>query len=203
MTIQFLFGFILVSGFMAVFAALVLTLVVGEIVQYMTFSASRSLFLGHESRIEQQEAAKAKYLKLRNEDLKFFSGPSPWFVLEPQGLSSGETLGLNRTYELPDNSLPNLFYGVWTTKFQSKLLALDLMFLGSTTDEEPDVAFSAKLGSYLGREPTQQECENFTRERWNTIYQKQFNDLSQDVPIDSRASSNDNYSTYGKADNGC
>ena len=200
MTVQFLFGFILVAGFMAVFAALTLTLVVSEVVQYMTFSASRSLFLGHVSKEEQRQAAKDKYLKLRNEDLNFFSGSSSWFVLEPQALSNSSGLGLNTGYQLPDNSEPNLFYGVWVTKFQSKLLALDVMFLGSTAESDPAVAFTAKLGSYLGREPTQAECDEFTKKRWRMIWEKQFNELRQDINIGSNT---DNYSLHGEADNGC
>lgn len=170
LTIQFLFGFIIVSGFMVVFALLTLTLVVGEITQYITFSASRSLFLGHTDLEKQKEMAKAKYESLSVDKFKFFSSLSgnsqdQWFkIATPDTVG----VGLNNSFDV-SSSDPNLFYGVWTS-FQAKVLVMDLMFLGKTTEEEEDQAFLVNsIGSYMGREPSQEECIKFTEERWNEI----------------------------------
>ena len=202
LTLQFLFGFIIVSGFMVVFALLTLTLVAGEVTQYITFSASRSLFLSHISKEEQRKKAAEKYRTLSSEKFKFFSAAdgnaqNKWFDIKEE-ISGGEGLGLNRDFTVT-SSQPNLFYGVWT-HFQAKVLVMDMLFLGETTEDSGDKAFRVEsIGSYLGREPSQEECDNFTEKRWDEILSKHKEESVPSIVPNSP----DNYRNYTNYDNGC
>ena len=205
LTVQFLFGFIIVSGFMVVFALLTLTLVVSEITQYITFSASRSLFLSHVDPETQIERAKKKYKSLST-DFRFFSSPdgnaqNKWFDIK-EDILPGDGLGLNESHFVPDPPETNLFYGVWT-HFQARVLDMDMLFLGKTTEQTGDDAFRVKsIGSYLGREPSQKECEDFTKERWNEISKAHgFN--TQSIRPDGGANPDENYRSHKEPDNGC
>ena len=59
LTVQFLLGFILILSFVMLFSAMTLTLAVSGVTQYMTYSASRVLFLsdGSQRQNQQQEGS--------------------------------------------------------------------------------------------------------------------------------------------------
>ncbi|MDE0518513.1 MAG: hypothetical protein OXH36_03010 [Bdellovibrionales bacterium] len=172
LTVQFLLGFILFLSFVMLFSVMTLTLAVSEITQYITYASSRKLFLGDGDKGLQQKSARKKYHSLvkDNQHLsKFFTGANKLFEIEETGgdLREGDGLGLNSGFSRASGK-PYLFYGVWT-KFIPKVLEVDTLW-GST--EEDAAFFETVVGSYLGREPTKVECEEFIEKRWEFIINK-------------------------------
>jgi hypothetical protein len=84
--------------------------------------------------------------------------------------------------------------------FTSKVLEFNIPFYGSTANDElrGGESFGAYIGSYLGREVTQQECENQLRARWQAIKALS---VPQFAPYTEAKEADDNY--VGIADNGC
>ena len=164
LTVQFLLGFILILSFVMLFTVMTFTLAVSEVTQYITYSASRALFLSHGSKAYQQKAAMDRYDALiSSPHLSKFFQTNLFEITQASDLSS-EGLGLNRRFSVSSGE-PNMFYGVWT-KFIPKVLELDTLW-GST--EEDAAFFETVVGSYLGREPTITECEQFNQKRWDFI----------------------------------
>lgn len=203
LTLQFMMSFVLVAFFMMLFAALSLTLAVSEMVQYMTFSASRALFLGHASLEQQENRARTKYETLKTSPGfgAFFQQRLGWFAITP-ALQRDESMGLNLQGFSVDDSRPNLFFGVWTP-FQARMLALENPFFGSTT-EDPQSSFQTRIGSYLGREPTWEECKDFNRKRWQVL--SQLHGWPPSVSLPQGANPEESYREHLEslnADNGC
>ena len=170
LAIQFLFGWVLAMGFVAVFAALTLSLSVAEVVQYITYASSRKLMLGHHSPGDQVRAAMDKYSSL-SKDPKFCTffrhcNPNGMFRINPV-----PSYGINEAFN-PTSGKPYLFMGVWT-KFKAEILDINIPFWGSTSeDADSNNLFSSSIGSYLGKEPTQTECKSFDEKRLKWIYNK-------------------------------
>lgn len=163
LTVQFLLGFVLILIFVMLFSVMTFTLAVSEVTQYITYAASRALFLSSIDKDAQQAAANEKYDFLRRNPPfdKFFQAD---VIRIAEELSPGTGLGLNRNFPVLGGD-PNLFYGVWT-QFVPKVLEVDTLW-GSTEEEEN--FFETAVGSYLGRESTISECKKFIDERWNFI----------------------------------
>ena len=200
LTVQFLLGFMLILVFVMLFTLMSFTLAVSEITQYVTYAASRSLFLGDGTKGHQQNAARDKYENLiSNPPLDKFFRPNMFQIAEPSELRPPDNfLGLNRRFP-PTSGAPNLFYGVWT-KFIPKVLELDTPW-GST--EEDATFFETVVGSYLGREPSKTECEEFDKKRWEFIL-----DIHGSIPEAANPYGDYNgYSDTGDleapSDNGC
>ncbi len=188
LTVQFLLGFILILSFVMLFSVMTFTLAVTEVTQYITYAASRDLFLSHGSKGYQRQAAMEKYNDLVSSlHLNKFFKPDLFRITEASDLS-GEGLGLNRSFP-PASGAPNLFYGVWT-KFIPKVLEVDTIWGGT---EENEAFFETTIGSYLGREPTITECEQFNNKRWELILDKHGS-----IPVSSATIS---YQPFH--DNGC
>lgn len=165
LTIQFMFGFVLVMCFILIFLNITLTLVASEITQYITYAASRSLFLAHGDEQAQETSAREKYLELTNKPhiKKFLGGGKVFEIASDLG---PDNLGVNRSFQVPSiNVEPNLFYGVWTD-FTPKMLDVETPW--GSVDEE-DSFFKTVIGSYLGREPSYTECKDFFRRKWEFI----------------------------------
>ncbi len=210
LTVQFIFAFMLVFGFIICFFYLSLTLVVGELVQYATYSSSRYLSLSHERVEEQRSASQIKYNTLLFGGGIFKSGffgaidaDDKPFNLQ-RNIQNSAGLGLNSA--LPGMQMGrNLFYGVWT-EFQPKGLSLKVPFWGDSVQGSEPNLFDSVIGSYLGREPSQQECENFAKDRWRMIKRVISSSPSPPGGYSGSGSSND-YTYSGTAvkqyDNGC
>lgn len=155
LTVQFLLGFVLILSFMVIFGAMTLTLAVASITQYITYASSRSLFLGFGNEALQKQNAQEKFDLLKSQ------------LVRSDGLIdiSQKDIGLNRAFS-PGGGKPNLFYGVWT-EFLPKILKVETLW-GNTTDENVDI-FKTVVGSYLGREPSGEECDAFNKRRWEFI----------------------------------
>lgn len=145
-SIQFLFALTIVLTFSLSFFQLCIYLVQGSKAQYLTYSAARSLFLGDRDRGAQEQNAKNVYDRLRDE-------------LKLGALLSDLKTGHNHTYMGTGHR--KLFYGVWTS-FNKGAPGLQIPFVASSSKSG---AGGAAVGSYLGREPSQQECWDFNKNR--------------------------------------
>ena len=157
LTVQFLLGFVLSLSFMVIFGAVTFTLAITSITQYITYASSRSLFLSSGSFGVQKENAENKWRELKDKLVK----SDGLIDISQVSLSRGEYL--NRSF---GSAQPNLFYGVWT-KFLPKILKVETLW-GNTTDDSVDF-FETVVGSYLGREPSLDECNSFNKKRWDHI----------------------------------
>jgi hypothetical protein len=163
MTIDFIFGLVLMAGFAAVLFALSFTLTVSEIAQYVTFAAARNYYAGNLTLKDQETAGKAKYASLTNNKVikPLFSGS--WF-----SLSKEVTLGASTSYvEAPDVD-SDIFVGAEAT-FSAPILKFKVPFFGSTSKK--DKVFTAQIHSWIQREPTTEECVKFNQARWSMILQ--------------------------------
>ena len=131
------------------FFRLSLTLTYANVVQYITYSSARRLSLGDENKGEQISNGENKYSQLTSELLK----SSAWFDVP----SSPQT-GFNAEYT--ETGYRNLFYGVFVS-FTSNLISFRIPFIA----EEGEQGLTTTIGSYLGREPSQEECEQFNEDK--------------------------------------
>ncbi len=180
LTVQFVLGFALVWGFIALFAVMCFTLAVSSITQYITFASAHALFLGDGDLTAQKDAAFETYKDLKNkfrnqEGAGIFSPDVIDIYQEQELLDMG--LGLNTAFQV---TKPNLFYGAWT-KFVPKVLKINTFFGDSGKD---DNFFKTTIGSYLGREPTMEECDLFfDQERSKKIYEYHQNNWHHTAPL--------------------
>ena len=159
-TLQFLIVLIIVLFFIFSFLGLSLTLVNGSAVQYLTYSSARKLSLGDTTLDAQQEQAELQYSKLREKLFKDkYVSAQDWFQI-----SATPRLGFNESYTSIDRSYRYMFYGA-SAKFLSIRTNFKIPFL---TDED-DGELSTTISSYLGREVTKAECENFNSIRMAKI----------------------------------
>lgn len=196
LTIQFLLGFILCLSFVMFFAVMILTITTASITQYITYSTARQLFLGMNNKGAQEKWAKDRYKKLTQDKFKgLFSSTSQGFSFSlfkvfPQ-IEYGQGIGHNPNFSgLQDRG--KFFYGVWTP-FEAKLLSINTMW-GNTESAD---GFKTMIGSYLGREPTGEDCKSFNDFRWNEI-ERQFNYVMPRAYADF-----DNSNLQIVFDNGC
>jgi hypothetical protein len=161
MTFDFIFALTLTLGFTALFAAFALTLSAVETLQYVAFASSRVYYGSHISQKEQRQLAELKFTQLRKTPgIGVMINPA-WFDLKLKvGDFSSE---YNRT------TPRDIFEGAYID-FSAKLLAFSIPFFGSTTNDED--GFSARVTSFLGREPTSEECQNFNQQRVEALLKK-------------------------------
>ncbi len=175
LAVQFLFGWVLVMIFGVIFGALSLTLMMSEVVQFVTYVSARSYFLGEGSERNHIAVATKKYADLTSDMPLLKTGGDSWFSVGPE---ITRTLGFNESIT-PSHANQNLFVGVWTNfsaKGLFKSIPLPLWSAGgagSLSDDDTSENFTATIGSYLGREPSREDCQKFDAQRWKWIYQIQ------------------------------
>ena len=152
-TIPFLIAFIVVMFLILSFFRLTLTLTYASVVQYITYASARRLSLGDADTQTQKGKGEEKYSQLTSELLK----RSAWFDVP----SSPQT-GFNPEYT--ESGYRNLFYGAFVP-FTSNLISFRVPLLA----EDGDQGLTTTIGSYMGREPSQDECNNFNTEKKNQI----------------------------------
>lgn len=169
-TIDYLFALVLVAGFTFIIFALSMTLTMTEVVQYITFSSARNYYAGHIESEEQRTQAILKFNELTNNGVVSPLLNSGWFSLDRSRMAIDTNIpekksDLSDYQQEPDR---NLFHGtvVW---FTANILEFNLPFYGSTVNDDlrGGNEFGAYIGSYLGREVTHEECENFLVNRWD------------------------------------
>ena len=121
-------------------------------------------FLAHGNEDRQEAEARDKYGELLNKPhiKKFLGGGKVFEIASPSNLD----IGYNGDFAVSGiGKQPYLFYGVWTD-FTPKMLDVETPF--GSVDKE-DSWFKTRIGSYLGREPSWEECVNFFEQRWEFI----------------------------------
>lgn len=161
LTLDFLFAIIMMFSFTAILFAFSITFTAVEIAQYATFAASRAYFAANKTSDDQEKAGKDKFAELVISEKAplgtFFK--NGWFTLSPVELKD-----FNSEYSSDSDGDVDTFVGARTTMI-AKILKMRFPLLGSTTDED----LSAQINSFLAREPTEEECQEFVRDRLTNI----------------------------------
>lgn len=167
LSVNFLFSMVLILGLAGLMFVLCFSLSVASMTQYVTFSMARTYAAGHLSEGAQRELANKKYQELINNPVLKPLYNNGWFSVDPTPGIGDHTTIIPGFQEAAQGV--NKFWGAGTT-FTAKILSFTIPFFGSTApDDETGEGFKTYLGSYLGRDPTTQECLNFTAARWSAI----------------------------------
>lgn len=159
---DFIFSLTLCVWLCIVFFGLSFTLAMSEVAQYISFSTARAFSAGHLDTDKQNTMGFDKFKELVNrpvlKELFANSNGSSWFTLDQPIIKNGFN-GENFNSDYPGVEVPQWrvpLIGVKTV-FKPNLLNLKIPFLGSTTENQ-DQGFSAKVTSFLIREPSAKEC---------------------------------------------
>ncbi len=167
-TIDFLFAMVLILGFSMLMFVLTFTLSLASVTQYVTFASARNYEAAHLDQTMQEERAVKKYVELINNPVFKPLYNNGWFAVDPQP-NVGDHTQLIPEFEAAADGV-NKFWGAGTN-FTAMVLDFQIPFFGSTAPEGDGTGkgFTAYMGSYLGREPTSEECLQFTAKRWEKI----------------------------------
>lgn len=170
LSIDFLFSLTLILGLTAVIFAVSFALSMVEVTQYISFAVARNYYSGHVNEEAQKNLASAKYRQLSQvKAFHFlFKKNSGWFVLtDPEEIASG--IGDFRS-EYEEHSIGandhSTFIGS-RINFEAKILSFNVPYFGSSNTESKKN--SANVQSFLGREPTSEECMQFQEQRFEQI----------------------------------
>lgn len=168
LVVDFMFSMVLILGLCGLLFVLSFTMSVASMTQYVTFATARNYTTAHITQALQVERANAKYNELVSNPVLKPLYTNGWFAVDARP-GVGDHTKLIKGFEEASQGV-NKFWGAGTS-FTAKVLAFSIPFFGSTTPDgdESGEGFKTYLGSYLGREPTTEECLNFTNNRWNTI----------------------------------
>lgn len=201
LAVDFIFAFTLIFGFTLVLFSFALTLTAVEMTQYLTFSSARAYFAAHQDPGKQSEQAEKKYDALLGTEGYSFLNKNSWFEIGNRyiGNLEGHPEGEMKGY-LPSGGNPNRFEGV-VVSFIARILSMSSPFFGSTepSGDGTGSSFATRIASYLGREPTTQECKEFVENRWKYI--RQLNVSGGGASYST--GTNDNAYVKGMVDNGC
>ncbi len=175
-TVDYLFSFVLVSGFSLVILTFSATLSVVEIVQYMAFASSRNYFASHTTEDQQKAAARKKFAELKANSVIAPLLNGGWFSVPDDSLIVDFNIPAKyNDYQgyAPSDPRLNLVHGV-IVEFSAKILDFQIPFFGATrkTDSgggSEKSGFTTHITSFLGREPSFEECRQFGNARWGHI----------------------------------
>lgn len=161
LTLDFIFATIMMFAFSAILFGFAITFTTVEITQYATFASARAYFAAHKNEDEQQRVGKEKFNKLVKDKQSVLSTffRNDWFEL-----GDVELRDYSSEFQQEAGADSDTFVGARTTLI-AKILKLQFPMLGGTTDED----LGTQVSSYLMREPTEEECEDFTQQRFQQI----------------------------------
>jgi hypothetical protein len=161
LTLDFIFASIMMFTFSAILFRFAITFVVVEVTQYATFASARSFFAAHKNEDEQRRLGKEKFDKLLRDKESVLGNffRNDWFTV-----SDVEIADFSGEFSQATGEDSDTFVGA-RASLVAKVLSMNIPLLGSTTDDD----LGTDVSSYLMREPTEQECEDFTRERFKQI----------------------------------
>ncbi len=167
-TVDFLFSMVLILGLSGLLFVLTFTLSVASVTQYVTFAAARNYAAAHINHATQKERANQKYKEMIDNPVLKPLYNNGWFTVGSQ-IGVGDHTDIIAEYKQATQG-PNKFWGVGTY-FTARVLAFQIPGFGTTTpdDDGSGDGFKTYLGSYLGREPSTEECLAFTSDRWRAI----------------------------------
>jgi hypothetical protein len=168
MTIDFMFSMVLILGLSSLLFVLTFTLSIASVTQYVTFAAARNYVVAHLDQTTQETRAVAKYKELISNPVFRPLYNNGWYKVDAEP-NVGDHTKIIPEYDQAAGDV-NKFWGVGTS-FTAAVLEFKIPFYGST---QPDGdgsgdGFKTYMGSYLGREPTTEECLQFTAARWTAI----------------------------------
>jgi hypothetical protein len=173
-TADYLVAMVLVAGFSALILALSLSLSIVETVQYMTFASARNYYAGNSNPAAQLQAGEAKFRELASHPVVAPLFRAGWFRLETAGPITIGSISQSGSADFDqyrgEEERLNLFHGT-AVSLSLKILDINIPLFGPTTIEENGQKkdFFTYIGSYLGRETTFEECENFMTQRARAI----------------------------------
>lgn len=166
---DFVFSMALVVGCCIILFGLTFSLVSVEIAQYITWSAARSYAAGHKDEAKNKEMGRLKF-ELLAKRFPLITGKgeaeSPFFTLTLNDVGDVPNLSqIRRLNTLGSSSEPRQpWTGVETTFDVLLLKKMRIPFIGKiTTDDEN---FSYAMRGFLIRHPSQEECLQFFRNRY-------------------------------------
>jgi hypothetical protein len=195
LTIDFIFAMVMIIGFTALLFVVSFTLSVVSVTQYVTFAAARNYSAAHLDKQQQLARAEAKFDELIGNKIFKPLYKNGWFALGTP--FTGDQTTVVPGYDTATQGV-NEFWGTGVD-FTAKILDFHIPFFG---DSAPDSdgsgsGFKTYIGSYLGREPTADECLQFTAQRWQAI---------RNLQVQNGAAYSQGTSTQGYfpiADDGC
>lgn len=191
---EFLFTFVLVISCGIIVFALTFSLMTVEVSQYITWSAARAYSAGNLTKAASEVAGQTKFNNLKAAFPLLTDGSSNWFSLTFTEIGVPRTLltGMDR-----DNRMGGEARHPWsgvTSQIELKLFkSIKVPFIGPITNDESLFKFS--LHGYMFRNPSQEECLQFMKEKYGAI--KSLSDFSNLNP------SADRYEGFEHEDNGC
>ena len=161
LTLDFIFASIMMFTFSAILFRFAITFVVVEITQYATFASARSFFAAHKNEDEQRRVGKEKFEKLVRDPNSILGNffRNEWFEI-----GDVELKDFSAEFSQTAGEDSDTFVGA-RANLVAKVLSMNIPLLGSTTDDD----LGTQVSSYLMREPTEKECEDFTKSRFKQI----------------------------------
>jgi hypothetical protein len=174
LTVDFMFSIVLILGLASLMFVLTFTLTMAEVTQYITFASARNYVVAHLTKEAQEQRAVAKYKELTENPVFKPLYKNGWFKVDEEPTIGDHTKFIEGYATAAADA--NDFWGVGTN-FSAPVLAFKIPFFGTTVPDGDDDgnAFKTYMGSYLGREPTTEECLSFTAARWTAIRNLQVN----------------------------
>ncbi len=166
LTVDYIFAIVLAMSFMAILFALSLTLTVVDVVQYMTFSSARTYSVAHKSEAHSIQRAVNKYDALIADPAVAPFFKNKWFKVG--GLKVGHMKELYPPTPLEVTKKNYYLYGT-SVDLQAKVLDFKIPFYGSTHTGSREDGFVTRVHSFLGREPSYDECMNINKRRSSWI----------------------------------
>ena len=189
--VDFVFGLVLVMGLTMIMIALTYTLAVVEVVQYAAFSSSRAYFLAHVTPVDQQTAGQTKFQQFTSQRYIRLLLPAGWFGLRPEVKDFSDDFAASEDGD-------RHFEGV-RVQLDARLLDINIPFYGSTANQGGNSSgFRTRVNSFLGREVSTQECNQFMRQRWDKIKGLQVQGGAQYTQFMTN-----NTNVFAGDDNGC
>lgn len=167
-TVDFIFAIVLIMGFTVLLFIVSFSMTVASITQYITYAAARNYVVAHLDQATQEARAEAKYQELIHNKVFKPLYANGWYLVDKKS-NIGDHTKIIPGYDQGSQGV-NEFWGVGT-HFVATILDFKIPFFGATAPDSDGsgAGFKTYMGSYLGREPSADECIKFTNARWEAI----------------------------------
>jgi len=173
LTLDFLFSAILIFSVAVVLGAMTFALTLTEVIQYVSFSSARVYMAGDINQAAQEAAGASKAQRLLK-GLPFLSGAQQngWITVSAKDGGPGNYQSYRNSIGVPgDNNAPlpgrmNQFVG-YQLSFDIPILQPKLPLFGDVASPQDLRAF--RVSSFLMREPTTEECMNYTNQAYQVL----------------------------------
>lgn len=172
-TADFIFSFLLACMFTAFLFAMCFSFTIIEVVQYISYSATRAALPSHKDFEAQKRRAEDKVNSLVNNAVLAPLLKNGWFnvTLKDMRLGQDSSDFYSSEYQMVPIDGPVPFFvpaaGV-RLNLEAKVLEMNLGPLGKIESETGN-GFSLTIGSMMFREPSQRECQDLMKTRYQQI----------------------------------